>query len=155
MCSPNSREVTLKRVMADDVQKLAGDWKLVSFFTEDVRTKQRTNVYGEHPSGYIGISPAGRFFGLITPDMQKAPQTTEDEAAAYRGMLAYTGKFRLDGEKFIVDVDVAWNKDWVGTEQVRFWRLDGNSLFITSAPIPRPNIPGSMIIGTLVWEKQH
>jgi hypothetical protein len=140
--------------MTDDAQKLAGDWKLVSFFTEDVQTKQRTNVYGEHPSGYIGISPAGRFFGLIAPDIQKAPQTMQEQAAAYRAMLAYTGKFRLDGEKFIVDVDVAWNNDWVGTEQVRFWRLDGNKMFITSAPIPNPNMPGSMIIGTLVWEKQ-
>ena len=154
MYSRNSREVTLNRVMTDDAQKLAGDWKLVSFFTEDVQTKQRTNVYGEHPSGYIGISPAGRFFGLIAPDIQKAPQTMQEQAAAYRAMLAYTGKFRLDGEKFIVDVDVAWNNDWVGTEQVRFWRLDGNKMFITSAPIPNPNMPGSMIIGTLVWEKQ-
>ena len=144
----------MNRVMTDDAQKLAGDWKLVSFFTEDVQTKQRTNVYGEHPSGYIGISPAGRFFGLIAPDIQKAPQTMQEQAAAYRAMLAYTGKFRLDGEKFIVDVDVAWNNDWVGTEQVRFWRLDGNKMFITSAPIPNPNMPGSMIIGTLVWEKQ-
>jgi hypothetical protein len=140
--------------MTDDAKKLVGDWKLVSFFTENVQTKQRTNVYGKHPSGYIGISLAGRFFGLVAPDVQKAPETTEEQAAAYRAMLAYTGKLRLDGERFIVDVDVAWNKDWVGTEQVRFWRIEENNLFITSAPIPHPNISDSMIVGTLVWEKQ-
>jgi lipocalin-like protein len=155
MCSRNSREAALNTVMTDDAQKLAGDWKLVSFFTEDVQNKQRTNVYGEHPSGYIGISPAGRFFGLIAPDVQNAPRTTEEQAAAYRGMLAYTGKLKLDGEKFIVEVDVAWNKDWVGTEQVRFWRLEGDKLRITSAPIPNPNVAGSMIIGTLVWQREH
>ena len=48
--------------MADAVEQLVGDWKLASFFTEDVGTKQRTNVYGERPTGYLGISPAGRFF---------------------------------------------------------------------------------------------
>jgi len=41
---------------ADDAEKLLGNWKLVSFFTEDVQTKQRNNVYGEHPDGFVGFS---------------------------------------------------------------------------------------------------
>jgi hypothetical protein len=141
--------------MGIDAERLAGNWKLVSCFTEDVQTKQQNNVYGEHPNGYMGFTPAGRFFGLITADKQTAPQTTEEQAAAYRSMLAYTGKWRLEAEKFIVKVDAAWNEGWVGTEQVRFWRLDGNKLLITSAPIPNPNAAGSMMIGTLVWEKEQ
>jgi hypothetical protein len=139
--------------MADAVEQLVGDWKLASFFTEDVGTKQRTNVYGERPTGYLGISPAGRFFGLVFPEQQNAAQSTQEQAAVYRAMLAYTGKLRLDGERFIVDVDAAWNKDWMGTEQIRFWRRKGNKLLITSAPIPNPNVAGSMFVGTLVWER--
>jgi hypothetical protein len=63
----------------------------------------------------------------------------------------------VDGEKFITKVDVAWNPGWVGTDQVRFWRLEGNKLFITSAPvsIPDPNGPDRMMIGYLVWEKEQ
>ena len=141
--------------MTHNAEKLVGDWRLASFFTEDVLTKKRTNVYGENPDGYLGISPAGRFFGLVIPQQSKAAQSTEEQAAVYRAMLAYTGKLRLDGERFIVDVDVAWNKDWVGTEQVRFWRVEGNKLFITSAPIPNPNVTGGMMIGTLVWQKEQ
>ncbi len=141
--------------MTDDAEKLIGDWKLASFFTEDVETKQRTNVYGDNPTGYLAITAGRRFIGLLTPDQQKAAQTLEEQAAAYRAMLAYTGKLRLDGERFIVDVDAAWNKDWVGTEQVRFWRLEGNRLLIKSAPIPNPNVAGRMMVGTLVWEKEQ
>jgi hypothetical protein len=152
---PGNDDLAAANRMTNDAQRLTGDWKLVSFFTEDVETKERTNVYGEHPSGCIVISPAGRFFGMITPETQTAPQTTEQQAAAYRAMLAYTGKLRVDGEKFIVDVDMAWNKDWVGTEQVRFWRLERNRLLITSAPIPNLSIAGSMIVGTLVWEREQ
>lgn len=147
--------VQTRWICMTDAEKLVGDWRLASFFTEDVQTKQRTNVYGERPSGYLGISPAGRFVGLVTPEQQKAAQSTEEQAAVYRSILAYTGKLRLDGKRFIVDVDVAWNKDWVGTEQVRFWRVEDNRLFITSAPIPNPNAPGSMLIGTLIWEKEQ
>lgn len=141
--------------MTDEAEKLPGDWKLASFFTEDVETQERTTVYGENPAGYLAVTPGGRFIGLVTPAPQKPAQTPEEQAAAYRTMLAYTGKWRLDGAKFIVDVDAAWNKDWVGTQQVRFWRREGNKLRVTSAPIPNPNVPGSMIIGTLVWEKEH
>jgi hypothetical protein len=138
-----------------DADRLAGNWKLVSCFTEDVETKRRNNVYGDRPSGYMGFTPAGRFFGLITADEPTAPQTPQDQAAAYRSMLAYTGKWTLDGDRFIVDVDAAWDKGWVGTKQVRYWRLEGNKLHITSAPIPNPNVAGSMMIGTVVWEKEQ
>lgn len=141
--------------MTEDAEKLVGDWKLASFFAEDVETKQQTNVYGDKPTGYLVITSGRRFIGLVTADGQKSAQTPAEQAAAYRTMLAYTGKWRLDGAKFIVDVDAAWNKDWVGTEQVRFWRREGNKLLITSAPIPNPNVAGSMIVGNLVWEKEQ
>jgi hypothetical protein len=140
--------------MAKEIETLAGSWKLISFFTEDVATKQRNNLYGEHPHGYIGITREGRFFGLVTPDQQQPAHTIEEQAAAYRTMLAYSGKLALDGGKFVVKVDWAWNQEWVGTEQVRFWRVDGNKLLITSAPFPNASAAGRMVIGTLVWERE-
>jgi hypothetical protein len=103
----------------------------------------------------ISDSPAGRFFAFATADGRKPAQMPEEQAAAFRSMIAYTGKWRLEGEKFITKVDVAWNPAWVGTEQVRFWRLEENRLLITTAPLPNPNAAGSMMIGTLVWEKEQ
>jgi hypothetical protein len=141
--------------MKDDAQEVVGDWKLASFFTEDVETRERSNLYGENPTGYLAITPGRRFIGLVTADPQKPAKSIEEQAAAYRTMLAYTGKWRLDGAKLVVEVDAAWNKDWVNTQQVRFWRREGNKLHITSAPIPNPNVPGKMITGTLVWEKEQ
>jgi Lipocalin-like domain len=136
-------------------EKLLGNWKLVSFFTEDVQTKERNDVYGERPEGFIGFTPAGRFFAVITAAGRKAPQASEEQAAAYRSLIAYTGKWRIEGDKFITKVDVAWNPGWVNTEQVRFWKVDGNKLFVITAPIPNPNVAGRMVIGTLVWERDQ
>jgi hypothetical protein len=65
-------------------------------------------------------------------------------------VTAYTGKWRLEGEKFITKADAAWNPGWVGTEQVRFWRVDGNKLFITTAPTSTPNPDGTEKILLLV-----
>jgi hypothetical protein len=71
-------------------------------------------------TGFIGFTP-GRFFAFVTAESRNAPQTSEEQAAAsYRTVIAYTGNWRLDGEKFITKVDVAWNPGWVGTDQVRF-----------------------------------
>jgi hypothetical protein len=143
--------------LADDAEKLLGNWRLVSFFAEDVQTKQRNNPYGEHPNGFIGFTPA-RFFAFVPAEDRKTPQTPEEQAASYRTVIAYTGKWRLEGEKFITRVDVAWNPGWVGTEQIRFWRLEGdNKLFITTAPIPIPGSDGSekMVIGDLGWERDQ
>jgi Lipocalin-like domain len=53
--------------LADDQQKLLGNWKLVSLFMEEVQTKQRSNVLGEHPSGFIGFTPE-RFFAVLMAD---------------------------------------------------------------------------------------
>jgi Lipocalin-like domain len=140
---------------ANEAEKLHGNWTLVSFFTEDVQTKQRVNAYGEKPTGAIGFTPAGRFFGFVTAEGRKAPQTPEEQAAAYRTMIAYTGKWRVEGDKFITKVDVAWNPAWIGTDQARFWRVEGSKLFLTSAPIPNPNVAGSMMIATVVWEREQ
>jgi hypothetical protein len=102
----------------------------------------------------LANAAAGRFFGFATADGRKPPQNPEEQAAAFRSMIAYTGKFRLEGDKFITRVDVAWNEGWVGTEQVRFWRVEGGKLYITSAPIPNPNVPGAKMIGILIWERE-
>ena len=139
---------------ADERETLLGNWKLVTFYTEDVDTKQRNNVYGEHPRGYAGITPGGRLFAFVTADGRKPPQNSEEQAAAFRTVIAYTGQFRVEGEKFITKVDVAWNEGWVGTEQVRYWRVEGDKLYITTAPIPNPNVPGGKMVGTLVWERE-
>ena len=133
---------------------LLGNWKLVSFYTEDTQTKQRTNSYGEHPTGAIGFTPAGRFFAFATADGRKPAQTVEDQAAAFKTMIAYTGQWRTEGDKFITKVDVAWNPAFVGTEQVRYWQIKDGRLHITTAPLPNPNAPGGTMIGTLVWERE-
>lgn len=139
---------------ADDRDELLGSWQLVSFYYEDIDSNQRYNTFGDRPSGYIAFTPTSRFFAVTTADGRKSAKSVDEEAAAYRSIFAYSGKFRLEGNKFITKVDVAWNPDWVGTEQVRFFRLEGDKLYITSVPRPNPNVPGGKMIGILVWRKE-
>jgi Lipocalin-like domain len=48
----------------------------------------------------------------------------------------------LEGSDFITVVDVSWNEEWNGTEQRRHFRIEGDRLFIESAPAPSIVFPG-------------
>ena len=131
-----------------------GIWKLVSCVYEDVQTKERTLPYGEHPNGYAILTPEGRLIALITAEGRKAPRSAEDRDAAFRSAVAYSGRYRVDGNKFVTAVDIAWNEAWVGTDQVRFFKREGNRLHIESPPTGNLNSSGQMVRGILIWERE-
>jgi len=62
---------------------------------------------------------------MITGEGRKAPNTDQDRADLLKSMVAYTGMYRIEGDKWITKVDVSGNPAWVGTEQARFFRFDG------------------------------
>ena len=49
---------------------IVGTWKLVSVVYEDVATKERTPVLGEHPKGIQIATPEGRWLALVTAEGQ-------------------------------------------------------------------------------------
>jgi hypothetical protein len=140
---------------ADDTDRLLGTWKLLSAVHEDVATKERKAVYGEHPNGYLVFTPEGRAFVILTADGRKVPQTEQERAAALISMSAYAGKYRLEGDKFITKADVASNEAWKDTDQVRFYRLDGDKLYIETAPFSAPTFGGSTVRGILAWQRTN
>ena len=66
-------------------------------------------------------------------------------------MLAYSGAYRIEGDKFITKVDIAWHPSWVGTEQVRFFHVEGDRLKITMAPQAMPRYGARIGTGVLEW----
>ena len=47
-------------------RQIVGTWTLVSVNYEDVATKERTPVYGEHPKGIQIATAQGRWLALMT-----------------------------------------------------------------------------------------
>jgi len=131
--------------MADDRERLIGTWKILSFDNEFQDGSPRRALYGQNPSGYIILTPEGRMAAIFEGEGRKPAKTDEERAVLLRTMFAYTGMYRLEGDKWITKVDVAWNPAYNGTDQVRFYKLDGNRLEVTGAWGPNPNLPGSPI----------
>ena len=138
---------------ADDKDKIVGVWKLVSVVYEDAQTKERTPVLGEHPRGCQIATPEGRWLALVTGEGRKVPQTDKERSDALRSMIAYTGKYRVENGKVITKVEAAWNEAWVGTEQERFYRFEGDRLLLESPPQPHPNLLGKVVRIIVIWER--
>lgn len=140
---------------ADDAQRIVGTWKLVSVLYEDQQTQERTPVLGQHPTGYQIATPEGRWIAVVTAEGRQVPQTEAERAAALRSMIAYTGKYRLEDGKVVTKVEAAWNQAWVGTEQVRAYRFEGQRLILESPPQPHPNLGGRMVRILVTWEREN
>lgn len=140
---------------ADDKDKVVGIWKLVSVVYEDVQTKERTPVLGQHPKGCQIATPKGRWLALVTGEGRKVPETDAERSNALRSMIAYTGRYRLEDGKIITKVEAAWNEAWVGTEQSRFYRFEGDRLLLESPPQPHPNLLGKVVRIIVIWEREE
>jgi hypothetical protein len=135
-------------------RQIVGTWALVSVVYEDVATKARTPVYGEHPRGIQIATPQGRWLALMTAEGRSIPKTDEDRVQALKSMIAYTGRYRVENGRVITKVEAAWNEAWVGGEQVRHIRFEGDRLYIESPPMPHPNINDSTVRVIVVWQRE-
>ncbi len=130
---------------------LIGTWKLVSW--EAIVENKAQNVFGSNPKGYLVLTREGRSIVITTADNRKGGMGDDERATLHKSMLAYSGKYRIEGNHFITLVDVSWNEDWNGTEQRRQYRIEGDKLFIESAPAPSILLPGKIDFRRIVWER--
>jgi lipocalin-like protein len=91
---------------------------------------------------------------VTTASGRKSGMGDAQRAALHKSMLAYSGRFRVEGSDFITLVDVSWNEDWNGTEQRRHFRIQGDKLFIESAPASSIVFPGKTDFRRIVWERE-
>ena len=140
--------------LAAEGDSLVGTWKLVSWqlITEN---ESPQNVFGEHPKGYLVLTPEGRSIVLTTAEDRRAGMGDKERAALQKSMLAYTGRYRVEDHDLITTVEVSWNEEWNGTEQRRHFRIEGNKLFIESAPAPSIIFPGRTDFRRIVWERSR
>jgi hypothetical protein len=136
-------------------QKIVGTWSLVSVHYEDQVSKERTPIYGAHPKGIQIATPQGRWLALMTAEGRSVPKTDEERAQALKTMIAYTGRYRVEVGHVITKVEAAWNEAWVGTEQVRAIRFDGDRLYLQSPPMPHPNMNDKTVRVIVEWQREE
>jgi len=116
---------------------LLGTWRLVSFELEVQGQSDKVLMMGKTPAGYLSFLPDGRMAVVITAEGRKPGTSEQERAALYSSLVAYTGRYRVEGDKWVTTVDASANPAWVGTEQPRFFKISGDTLQESSPWFPR------------------
>ncbi len=135
-------------------RQLIGTWKLVSLSRQLVPSGKPAP---ERPrTGYLNFAPGNRVMTIVAPLDRKAPAETfptdQEMIRLFSGLVAFAGRYAVDGDKITIDVDMSWNESWTGTRQVRSFAIDGRRLTLRTEPA-RNTADGQDSIYTQMWEK--
>jgi hypothetical protein len=133
-----------------------GTWSLQSYVRERLSDGQKHNQFGDSPTGYIGYAPDGRMYAIFTRNDRVTPRdvvpTDEEGVELIGSMVAYAGTFSLGENVVVHHIDTSWNQAWTGTDQIRHFVLEGDTLTITTAPY-RSYLDGALGRSILVWTR--
>ena len=126
---------------------LEGRWKLRA--AEDLRADGSVArlPWGEHPVGSIVVERGACYVQIMSSDTPSfaagaAPPTEQMKAALLSTYISYSGTCAINESESSVTlkVDAAWQPNYLGTEQKRFFRFENGALIFGPAP-------GSMRVG--------
>lgn len=135
---------------------LVGIWKLVSSQATITEHGKSEVFLAKKPKGYLVVTPWGRMMTIsIGGERKKIPTSDADLTELWKTMMAYTGKYRVEGDYLVTNVDVAWYEVWAGSEQRRQFKLEGDTLTIltTPQPIGAGRRAKAMVSHVVVWER--
>jgi len=142
--------------LTQNASRILGTWKLRSYVREVIATERQHDQFRSEPDGYLGYAPDGRMYAIFTRHDRVSPRDvvpTEEEGVQLLGsMVAYAGTYTLGEDRVTHHIDISWNQGWTGTNQVRFFELDGDTLTITTAPY-KSYLDGEEGRSILVWDK--
>jgi len=125
---------------AGSAETLQGKWKLVA--AEDLRPDGSVarHPWGLHPIGFIIVEKGSCYVQIMSSDVPdfSAPGTITEQmkASLLTSYIAYTGPctFDVTAGTTTMKVEAAWRPDYVGTEQTRYYRFEGNRMTYGPAP---------------------
>lgn len=129
-------------------EQIVGTWRLESWFRiED--DGARWPRFGPGASGLLTYTADGFMFAALRDGGRKlfaGPDpyggTAEECQSAMSTGHSYCGRWRIEGDAIIHDVELSVFPNWVGSRQVRFFRFDGDRMILETAPTKRRGSTG-------------
>ena len=134
-------------------ETIVGTWRL-EYFELQAPDGSVTHPYGEQVNGYLVYSPEG----IMSAAFMRADRGSEvsqdlaqaETAPAWDAFMAYSGPYRVEGDRIVHDVEVSSLAVWIGTVQERWFKIDGDALILHTAPL---SVGETAPVGRLVWRR--
>ena len=138
----------------DTTSQLTGTWKLVSWLTR-FDGGDTVEPFGPNPKGRLVLTPDRHWIIILTGANRKPAKTIEEKAALLDSLLAYSGKYTVEGDKITTHVDMSWNEINTNQNLTRFFRMEGSKLTIRTPEIVSSVRPGQKAVGTITFERER
>ena len=137
-------------------QALAGVWRLISYESHGQDGVTRF-PYGNGVSGYLIYSAEGYMsVAIVGADRghfasgDRLSGAPEEYAQAMRSYVSYCGRYEILPDRVIHHVELSQFPNWSGTDQVRFYEIEGDLLRLRTPPFALGGIEQT---AHLVWER--
>ena len=139
-------------------EQFVGTWKLIS---SEFRLSDGQVIYplGRNAVGMLMYDASGHMSAqLMRPDRpvfasgDLGSGTPAEVKSAFEGFTAYFGTYKVDeGNAAVIhQVEGSLFPNWVGGDQVRFYKFSRNRLTLSTPPIPAGS---QQVTGFLIWER--
>ena len=119
-------------VLAD--AKLAGTYTLVSI-TQTTADGKKTEAFGPNPVGMMVLGTDGRYINLVRrPELPKFVSnnrmqgTADENKAVVEGVNAHYGRYSVQGDAIMFNIEKGSFPNWDGTTQKRLYKVEGDIL---------------------------
>jgi hypothetical protein len=133
-----------------------GTWRLISWENQD-SAGERSYPLGPEAVGYMNYTADGYMFAQIMAAGRTALSTRNpfggtvaEVAAAGRSHMSYCGTYEVRGGEIVHRVAVSDFPNWVGGEQLRFYKFEGGKLILSAPPFQTKK---GEITTFLIWER--
>ncbi|MBI2939020.1 MAG: lipocalin-like domain-containing protein [Chloroflexi bacterium] len=135
---------------------LVGVWKLVSFESRSADGEVE-HLFGRDPIGQLIYTADGHMsviFGQAGRNLFEVDDVRGGTAAerdrAMGTFQAYFGRYSVGESEVVHHVELCLFPNWKGVDQRRFFRLDGDTLTLTTPPMLAR---GKQRVSRLVWRR--
>ena len=139
-----------------EAKDIAGTWRLVSYSSKD----ENGNVgypLGENAVGYIMYTSDGYMSASMSSNNRPKRSsndltggTREEKAGEAETYITYCGTYEFHKDRVIHNIEIALFPNRVGSSQIRYYKIKGSSIVLTTPPISIDNKPQ---ICTIIWER--
>ena len=134
---PWALALLLAGTTAEADPRFHGAWELETVRITSADGEVTPDAYGTGARGMLSYQPSGHMMAMVTRDGRPPRERPRGDATdaevieAFNTLIAYAGRWSVDGDTVTHHVDVA---DWpsrVGTDQVRRFRFEDERLILS------------------------